>query len=85
MAQWRNGVTSGQSAFGHQKPSGETVMDQVDAFTVFGPTCDSLDRLPGTVALPQSIQDGDYILISGMGPIPVSLAQPSMAMARLSV
>ena len=49
------------------RPSGEHITDQVDAFTVFGPTCDSLDRLPGTVALPQSIQDGDYILISGMG------------------
>jgi ornithine decarboxylase len=49
------------------RPSGEAVTDQVDAFKVFGPTCDSLDRLPDMVALPCTIEDGDYILISGMG------------------
>jgi len=49
------------------RPSGEAVTDQDEAFTIFGPTCDSLDRLPDTVALPNTIQDGDYILISGMG------------------
>ncbi len=34
---------------------------------VFGPTCDSLDRLAGTLALPDSLQDEDYILFDGMG------------------
>jgi ornithine decarboxylase len=35
--------------------------------TVFGPTCDSIDRLPGEVMLPGDLAEGDYVLISGMG------------------
>ncbi len=35
--------------------------------TVFGPTCDSVDRLPGEIALPSDIAEGDYLLIEGMG------------------
>ena len=34
---------------------------------VFGPTCDSVDRLPGEVALPEDISEGDYVVIHGMG------------------
>ncbi len=35
--------------------------------TVFGPTCDSLDVLPGEHLLPETVQEGDYILIHSMG------------------
>ena len=48
-------------------PSGDAITSPRTDFTVFGPTCDSLDRLPGFVSLPRTIKDGDYILISGMG------------------
>ncbi len=34
---------------------------------VFGPTCDSVDRLPGTSALPTDIAEGDYVIFQGMG------------------
>jgi ornithine decarboxylase len=34
---------------------------------VFGPTCDSVDRLPGDVMLPGDLAEGDYVLVSGMG------------------
>jgi ornithine decarboxylase len=34
---------------------------------VWGPTCDSLDRLPGEVPLPVDMAEGDYIVIDGMG------------------
>lgn len=34
---------------------------------VYGPTCDSLDRLPARLALPEAMAEGDYLLISGMG------------------
>ncbi|MBC7141836.1 MAG: type III PLP-dependent enzyme, partial [Rhodobacteraceae bacterium] len=34
---------------------------------IFGPTCDSVDRLPGEVLLPGDLAEGDYVLISGMG------------------
>ncbi len=32
-----------------------------------GPTCDSLDVLPGTFDLPSDIEDGDWIEIDRMG------------------
>jgi ornithine decarboxylase len=34
---------------------------------VWGPTCDSLDRLPGQIPLPTDMEEGDYILLDGMG------------------
>jgi ornithine decarboxylase len=34
---------------------------------VFGPTCDSVDRLPGEIALPADMDEGDYVLVQGMG------------------
>ena len=34
---------------------------------VFGPTCDSLDHLPGTVLLPGDIAPEDYVILRGMG------------------
>ena len=37
------------------------------ARTVFGPTCDSLDQLPGTLDLPADLGAGDYVLFHGMG------------------
>lgn len=34
---------------------------------IFGPTCDSVDRLPGETALPDDMEEGDYLLVQGMG------------------
>ena len=34
---------------------------------VFGPTCDSLDRLPGELPLPSDLEEGDWLLVHGMG------------------
>lgn len=34
---------------------------------VFGPTCDSIDRLRDPVPLPGDIDEGDYVLFAGMG------------------
>lgn len=34
---------------------------------VFGPTCDSLDHLPGPLALPSDMAEDDYILFHGLG------------------
>ncbi len=34
---------------------------------VFGPTCDSVDRLPGELSLPSDLQEGDYLVFHGMG------------------
>jgi ornithine decarboxylase len=34
---------------------------------VFGPTCDSVDRLPGELPLPSDMEEGDYIIWHGLG------------------
>ncbi|MCX7287958.1 MAG: type III PLP-dependent enzyme [Rhodobacterales bacterium] len=34
---------------------------------VFGPTCDSVDRLPGELPLPSDIAEGDFVIWQGMG------------------
>jgi len=41
---------------------------------VFGPTCDSLDRLPDPLALPDDLAEGDYVLFEAMGAYSSSLA-----------
>lgn len=37
------------------------------ARVIFGPTCDSVDRLPGEVDLPDDLKEGDYLVFAGMG------------------
>jgi ornithine decarboxylase len=34
---------------------------------VFGPTCDSVDRLPGELMLADDLAEGDFVLFHGMG------------------
>lgn len=34
---------------------------------VFGPTCDSIDKLPDPLPLPADIREGDYVIFHGMG------------------
>lgn len=34
---------------------------------LYGPTCDSLDRLPGETLLPGDVAEGDYLILEGMG------------------
>ncbi len=36
-------------------------------YTIFGPTCDSLDQLPEPLSLPTTIEESDYILFENMG------------------
>jgi ornithine decarboxylase len=36
-------------------------------FIVFGPTCDSIDRLPGELLLASDIAENDYVMFGGMG------------------
>lgn len=49
---WRNGI----------EVTGET-----SEYVAFGPTCDPMDRLPGRLALPKSLQEGDYIEFLTLG------------------
>lgn len=41
---------------------------------VFGPTCDSLDRLPDGLGLPEDAEAGDYVLFAGMGAYSVAMS-----------
>lgn len=40
---------------------------EASPFTIFGPTCDSLDRMPGAPELPSDVQEGDFIIFEGLG------------------
>ncbi len=55
-------------------PDGRLRGGPVRERVVFGPTCDSLDRLPDPVPLPAEMVEGDYLLIDGMGAYSGSLA-----------
>lgn len=48
-------------------PEGEKRHGAAQGRIVFGPTCDSVDRLPGEVPLPSDIAEGDYVIVQGMG------------------
>lgn len=52
---------------------GQVVAGSETAFTVFGPTCDSLDRVPGAWTLPDRIAETDYILLTGAGAYSLAL------------
>jgi ornithine decarboxylase len=42
-------------------------VDETRDFTIYGPTCDSLDVLPRPFTLPADIQCGDYIEFGSIG------------------
>lgn len=48
-------------------PAGEKREAEMVPRIVFGPTCDSVDRLPGDIPLPGDIAEGDFVVIHGMG------------------
>jgi ornithine decarboxylase len=41
---------------------------------VFGPTCDSVDKLPDGMKLPTDLTSGDYLLFDGLGAYSVALS-----------
>ncbi|MGJ8616523.1 MAG: type III PLP-dependent enzyme, partial [Sulfitobacter sp.] len=41
---------------------------------VFGPTCDSLDRLPDGLPLPDDAAVGDYVMFGGMGAYSIAMS-----------
>jgi ornithine decarboxylase len=48
-------------------PDGAQRIDHIADLTAFGPTCDSLDKLPSALHLPKDCAEDDYIIIKGMG------------------
>lgn len=55
-------------------PDGMPRQGAVQPRRVFGPTCDSLDRLPDGLALPADSAPGDYVLFAGMGAYSVAMS-----------
>jgi ornithine decarboxylase len=55
------------------------------ARVVYGPTCDSLDRLPQPLELPSDMAEGDAILFPGMGAYSVALATRFNGYGDLSI
>lgn len=41
---------------------------------IYGPTCDSIDRLPDPLTLPEDTAEGDFVVFSGMGAYSLALA-----------
>jgi len=41
--------------------------DGLKEFTIFGPTCDSLDVLPGRYLLPRTVSEGDVLVVHNTG------------------
>lgn len=50
----------------HRPKGGELVGDEA-GFKLFGPTCDSVDSMPGPFRLPADIRTGDWIEVGMMG------------------
>ncbi|MDO5621396.1 MAG: type III PLP-dependent enzyme [Paracoccus sp. (in: a-proteobacteria)] len=48
-------------------PQGRPRQGEAVPRVIFGPTCDSVDRLPGEIPLPGDLAEGDYILFHGAG------------------
>lgn len=48
-------------------PQGTRRSGAVHGRICFGPTCDSVDRLPGDVPFPDDIAEGDFVVVHGMG------------------
>jgi ornithine decarboxylase len=48
-------------------PEGVLRSGNLADFVAFGPTCDSLDKLPNALRLPDDCAEEDYVLIEGMG------------------
>lgn len=48
-------------------PSGASRSAAPQPRIVFGPTCDSVDRLPGELMLPGDMEEDDYVIFHGLG------------------
>jgi ornithine decarboxylase len=51
----------------------EQVEGQLKPFRFYGPTCDSLDHMPGPFWLPEDVREGDYVEIGMLGAYGVAM------------
>ena len=50
-----------------KSPTGQLRTGELIPRIVFGPTCDSVDRLPGELMLADDLAEGDFVVFHGMG------------------
>ncbi len=55
------------TAFRVYSAAGELRDGETRPAVIFGPTCDSVDRLPGDLPVPVDLEEGDYLVFSGLG------------------
>ncbi len=48
-------------------PEGDPRQGPVSLREIYGPTCDSVDRLPDPLPIPDDVAEGDYLIFAGMG------------------
>ena len=60
-------LTGDVPAFCVARADGSAVTGPVEGRVVFGPTCDSMDRMPGTPNVPVAIEEGDFVIFEGLG------------------
>jgi ornithine decarboxylase len=56
------------------RKNGEVVEEGLKPFRFYGPTCDSVDHMPGPFYLPESVDEGDYIEIGMLGAYGVAMS-----------
>jgi ornithine decarboxylase len=61
-------------AYRGQGDSAAEVDGTLKPFRFYGPTCDSIDHMPGPFWLPESVGEGDYIEIGMLGAYGVAMA-----------
>ena len=71
LGEWRDMPVPGRRIV--LDPRGAARKGQQAPFTVFGPTCDSLDRMPGLWDLPATTAEGDHLLLTGAGAYSLAL------------
>lgn len=49
------------------RPSGPSKKKKLKGFRFYGPTCDSIDYMPGPFFLPEDMREGDFIEIGQLG------------------
>ena len=48
-------------------PNGRIASKKLTSYSLYGPTCDSIDYMKGPFVLPNNLKEGDYIEVGQLG------------------
>jgi ornithine decarboxylase len=74
LSEWRDMAAIGSRLINFYDAKGRLKNGPRVPRVVFGPTCDSLDRVKEPMPMPENIVEGDYMVVQGMGAYSMSLA-----------